>query len=81
MYEIEPLRQIVALCMLSVASYFDMKKREVNDIVWIVFGIAGSILYFFEPIDFITVLYLGIGVATGIVWILSRALGRPTGLL
>jgi preflagellin peptidase FlaK len=79
-YEIEPLRQIVALCMLSVASYFDMKKREVNDIVWIAFGIAGSILYFFEPIDFITVLYLGIGVAVGIVWILSRAFGQADGL-
>ncbi|MDE1767056.1 MAG: prepilin peptidase [Thaumarchaeota archaeon] len=71
---------MVTLSMISVASYFDIKKREVNDIIWIIFGGVGSILYLFEPIDFITVLYLGIGVAIGIVWILSRAFGQADGL-
>lgn len=80
MYDIESLRQIAALSMLSVASYFDIKKREVNDIVWIIFGGAGSILYLFEPIDSITVLYLGIGVVIGIVWILTKAFGQADGL-
>ncbi|MGI0088556.1 MAG: hypothetical protein ACREBI_11460 [Nitrosotalea sp.] len=80
MYDIELLRQIAALSMLSVATYFDIKKREVNDIVWIIFGGVGSILYLFEPIDSITVLYLGIGVVIGIVWILTRAFGQADGL-
>ena len=80
MYDIESLRQIVALSMLSIASYFDIKKREVNDIVWIIFGGTGSMLYLFEPIGFITVLYLGIGIVIGIVWILTRAFGQADGL-
>ena len=80
MYDIESLRQIIALSMLSVASYCDIKKREVNDIIWIIFGGVGSILYLFEPIDFITILYLGIGVAIGIVWILAKAFGQADGL-
>ena len=79
-YDIESLRQIVALFMLSVASFFDIKKREINDIVWIIFGGVGSMLYLFEPIDSITVLYLGIGVVIGIGWILSKAFGQADGL-
>ena len=80
MYDIESLRQIVALSMLSVASFFDIKKREVNDVIWIVFGGAGSILYLFEPIDPITVLYIVIGVAIGMIWIFTRAFGEADGL-
>ncbi len=80
MYDIESLRQIVAISMLSVASYFDIKKREVNDIVWIIFGVIGIILYLFEPIGFIAILYLGIGIAIGITWILTRAFGQADGL-
>ncbi len=78
--DIESLRQIAALSMLSVASYFDIKKREVNDIVWIIFGGIGIISYLFEPIDSITVLYLGIGIAIGTAWILTRAFGQADGL-
>ncbi len=76
----ESLRQIVALSMLSVASYFDIKKREVNDIVWIIFGGMGAILYLFEPVGSITVLYVIIGVAIGITWIFTRAFGQADGL-
>lgn len=80
MYDVESLRQIVALSMLSLASYFDIRKREVNDIVWIIFGGTCAILYLFEPIDSITILYLGIGVAIGITWVLTRAFGQADGL-
>jgi len=79
-YDIESLRQIVALSMLSVASFFDIKKREVNDIVWIVFGGTGAILYLFEPTNPITVLYTVIGVAIGMIWIFTRAFGQADGL-
>ncbi|MGI0101925.1 MAG: hypothetical protein ACREA7_04940 [Nitrosotalea sp.] len=80
MYDIESLRQIAALSMLSIATYFDIKKRAVNDIVWIIFGGMGAILYLFEPIDTITVLYVIIGVAIGIAWIFTRAFGQADGL-
>ena len=80
MYDIESLRQIVALSLLSVASYFDIKNREVNDIIWIIFGGTGAILYLLEPIGIITVLYLGIGVVIGIVWIITKAFGQADGL-
>ncbi|MGI0060922.1 MAG: hypothetical protein ACREBA_00545 [Nitrosotalea sp.] len=80
MFDIEITRQIAALSMLSVATYFDIKKREVNDIVWIIFGGTGAILYLFEPVDFITVLYVIIGIAIGIAWIFTRAFGQADGL-
>lgn len=80
MYDIESLRQIITLSMLSVASFFDIKKREVNDIIWIVFGGAGSILYLFEPFNPITILYIVIGVAIGMIWIFTRAFGEADGL-
>jgi preflagellin peptidase FlaK len=36
----------LALVMLSLASFIDMKKREIHDYYWIVFGIAGIVLLF-----------------------------------
>jgi len=42
-------RIIIALSMLSLASFMDLKKREVHDLVWIVFGSVGALMYFIEP--------------------------------
>ncbi|MDE1832593.1 MAG: prepilin peptidase [Thaumarchaeota archaeon] len=80
MFDIEITRQMVALSMLLVASLFDIKKREVNDIVWIIFGGIGITLYLFEPVTYTTILYLGIGVVIGIVWMLAKAFGQADGL-
>ncbi len=34
--------------MLGIASYFDIKTRMVPDIIWLVFGGLGTILYVFD---------------------------------
>jgi hypothetical protein len=34
--------------MLGIASYFDIKTRMVPDVIWLIFGGLGAILYFFD---------------------------------
>lgn len=41
---IDGLRVILALAMLGVACASDIKKREISDIIWIVFGAIAAIL-------------------------------------
>lgn len=40
------MRIIVALCMLAIASTLDIRKREINDILWIGFGAVVFIMIF-----------------------------------
>ena len=42
------IRVILALAMFASASYFDLKKREVSDLLWIVFAAAAGVLYIFD---------------------------------
>lgn len=50
--------------MLTYTSYLDMKKREVEDKVWVIFGAIGAILQIYEVLNGQTVLLLfGISVA------------------
>jgi len=42
------IRIILAVLMLGIASFFDYWRREVDDRLWIVFGIFAIILIFFE---------------------------------
>lgn len=48
-FDIANIRILLALVMLSIASIIDIWKREINDILWIVFGAAAVVLIFFEP--------------------------------
>jgi len=43
------IRIVLALVMLSSATIIDIRKREISDIMWIVFGAISGILLFFEP--------------------------------
>ena len=43
------LRIFLALSMLGYASYTDVVKREISDFVWIIFGVIGVGLIFFDP--------------------------------
>jgi len=43
------IRILLALVMLSSATIIDIRKREISDIMWIVFGAISGILLFFEP--------------------------------
>ena len=58
--EITSLRIILALTMLGVASYTDVTKREINDLIWIVFGIVSIALIFVEPNFEDTLYHVGI---------------------
>ena len=75
------LRQIMALTMLSVASYFDIKTREVDDRIWLIFAIPGIVLYFLAPPPSFTIIFfLVIGAIIGITWFLTKAFGQADGL-
>jgi len=75
------LRQIIALSMLSVASYFDIKTRKIDDRIWLIFAIPGIVLYFLVPLPpFTTIFFLVIGVVIGITWFLTQAFGQADGL-
>lgn len=42
------VRILLAFGLLGIASFLDLKKREIHDILWICFGVAGVILLLFE---------------------------------
>ena len=67
--------------MLSVASYFDIKYREVDDRIWIVCAVPGIILYFLSPVpSVLTFVFMGVGATVGILWFVTRAFGQADGL-
>lgn len=75
------LRQIMALTMLSVASYFDIKTRQVDDRIWLIFAIPGIVLYFLAPPPSFTIIFfLVIGAIIGTTWFLTKAFGQADGL-
>jgi len=43
------IRILLALVMLISATIIDIRKREISDVMWIVFGAISGILLFFEP--------------------------------
>jgi len=43
------IRILLALVMLSSATIIDIRKREISDLMWIIFGVIAGILLFFEP--------------------------------
>ncbi|MEM2855621.1 MAG: hypothetical protein QW416_00755 [Candidatus Nitrosocaldaceae archaeon] len=47
------VRIAIALIMLATAAFFDLKKRAVNDIVWMVFGSIGALLYIYDYNDYV----------------------------
>ena len=46
--DFEFVRIAVASCMFASACYFDIKKREVSDWLWVIFAGAAAILYVFD---------------------------------
>ncbi|MER3407915.1 MAG: peptidase, partial [Nitrososphaera sp.] len=49
------VREILCLAMLSIGSYYDLKTREVDDRLWVVFGGAGLVLHAWEYVSTATV--------------------------
>jgi len=48
-FDIFYIRILLALVMLSSATIIDIRKREISDLMWIIFGVIAGILLFFEP--------------------------------
>lgn len=46
--DIFQIRILLAIVMLSSATVIDIKKREISDLMWIIFGAASVILLIFE---------------------------------
>ncbi len=47
-FQIESMGILLALAMFSIISYQDLKYRQINDIIWIFFGLAGIVLLVFN---------------------------------
>ncbi|MGI0059873.1 MAG: A24 family peptidase C-terminal domain-containing protein [Nitrosotalea sp.] len=47
--DVTSVRIVVALLMLGIASYTDIKKREIDDRIWMIFGGLSVLLLFFTP--------------------------------
>jgi preflagellin peptidase FlaK len=50
--DLELVRVIMAGAMLSTASFFDLRSRSINDLVWIAFGAAAIIIYIIDLPDY-----------------------------
>ena len=58
--EITIVRMIAAFVMLGLASFFDLKKREINDILWIGFSALSAVLIFLSPDIWVSLRIVGI---------------------
>ncbi|MBI1664011.1 MAG: hypothetical protein IS860_11140 [Nitrosopumilus sp.] len=59
---VEEIRAVIAISMFAAAAFFDVKERKIHDIIWLVCGGAGAILYAVELPDIIDVVSMAIGV-------------------
>jgi len=68
------LRILFATSMLLIATVFDAKKREVHDLLWVIFGVMAVILVIpeLQNIDML----IQIGISVGIVFPISLLLWR-----
>jgi len=58
-FDLNLIRILLAFSMLFVASTVDIKKREINDMLWIVFGAIATVLVFLEPNLWSTITHIG----------------------
>lgn len=47
---------LIAIVILSIASYTDLKTRTAPNILWLIMGILGFILLFFSPFDLLYII-------------------------
>ncbi|MCA2004102.1 MAG: hypothetical protein LDL06_05000 [Candidatus Nitrosotenuis sp.] len=61
----EEVRAVIAISMFAAAAFSDVRQRKIHDIVWLVFGGTGAILYAVEPPDLMNMvsMIVGIGMA------------------
>ena len=49
LFDVNSIRIVLAVMMLAIASYTDIRKREISDIIWMVFGGLSFVILFFTP--------------------------------
>lgn len=49
LFEFESIRIFSAIIMLGIASFYDIWKREIHDVLWIGFGVFSVVLLVFDP--------------------------------
>jgi len=74
-FDIYNIRILSALVMLSIATTIDIWKREINDILWIIFGAISIVLIFFEPNITSSVINIGISLIVAPVALLIWRVG------
>lgn len=48
-FDVTTVRIFLAILMLSIASYTDIKKREIDDRIWMIFGGLSAVMLIFVP--------------------------------
>src|SRR5262245_18540815 len=74
--DFEFVRIMIGSCMFACACYFDIKKREVSDLLWIAFGAMAGVLYIFDfPSDATEGIYIltSMGLASAVGYGIYRA--------
>ena len=64
-------RMILLIAMLGIASYHDVKTREIPDYIWIIGGGLGALLYLFDwnEVDFFVLFTIGTGaIIAFLIW-------------
>ena len=74
-FDIYNIRILSALVMLSIATTIDIWKREINDVLWIVFGAISILLIFFDPNIINSVINIGISLIVAPVALLIWRVG------
>lgn len=69
------LRTVLALSMLGMGCYWDLKNREITDYLWVVFGLAALILVFVSSDMTGTLLTMGVALIVAPVSMLIWRLG------
>lgn len=69
------LRIIFSVLMLAIASYYDLKEREVSDYIWLIFGIGGVTIALIGPMPFDSLLEIGFYLIIAPIAILVWRLG------
>lgn len=75
MFDVYNVRIFSALVMLSIATTIDIWKREINDILWIVFGAISVVLIFFEPNMTASLINIGISLIVAPIALLIWRIG------
>lgn len=75
MFDVYNVRIFSALVMLSIATTIDVWKREINDILWIVFGAISVVLIFFEPNMTASLINIGISLIVAPIALLIWRIG------